>query len=161
MKTIATLAFAAATLWAGLANAGSVTVSDAWARASAGPARAGAAFMMIMNKGEADKLVAAKADVGQTTELHTHIKEGDVMRMRRVDSVPVPAGGMAMLQPGGYHVMFMKLKAPLKEGSTFPLTLTFEKAGDVTVTVTVKAAGAMGGGHMHMQHAPGTMKKSN
>jgi len=158
MKRLAPLAFAAAALWAAAAGATDISVSDAWARASAGPARAGAAFMMIMNKGAADRLVAAKSDVGARTELHTHIKEGEIMRMRRIEAVDVPAGGVAMLKPGGHHVMFMKLKAPLKEGTTFPLTLTFEKAGDITVTVAVKKAGAMGAGHKHMHHDHGGMK---
>ena len=134
-------------------QAAPITVADAWARASAGMAKAGAAFMTIKNTGADDKLVAASADVSDRVELHTHIHDGDVMRMRKVDAIDVPANGEAVLAPGGYHIMFLGLKAPLKEGETFPLTLTFEHGGKITVDVTVKAPGAMGGGGMHkMKH---------
>ena len=61
------------------------------------------------------------------TQLHTHIKDGEVMRMRQVEAIDVPAHGEVALKPGSYHVMFMKLKAPLKKGEKFPLELTFEK----------------------------------
>ena len=152
MKTIAILAAAAglaAALFATPVLAGDIEVHHPWARASAGPARAGAAFMGIHNNaGAADRLVAASADVSKTVELHTHIKDGDVMRMRRVEGgIAVPAEGVVHLEPGGYHVMFMGLKAPLKEGETFPLTLTFENGGTMTVEVEVKGAGAMGPMH--------------
>lgn len=150
------IAFAAAAglLAFGIATAAqAVELKDAWARASAGPARAGAAFMTIVNTGtEDDRVVAASAPVSVVTELHTHIKEGEVMRMRQVPDIAVPAGETVMLQPGGLHVMFMQLAEPLKEGDTFPVTLTFEKAGDKTIEVTVKGAGAMGAmGHGAMQ----------
>ncbi|WP_316859804.1 copper chaperone PCu(A)C [uncultured Cohaesibacter sp.] len=123
-------------------NIGSISVADPFARASAGRANAGGGFMTISNSGEADRLIAAHADVGEITELHTHIKEGDVMRMRQVEAINVPANGSVALKPGSYHVMFMKLKAPLKEGETFPLELTFEKAGNVTIDVVVASIGA-------------------
>lgn len=125
--------------------AGEMSVTDAWARASAGMARAGAAFVTITNSGSSDdRVIAAQAPVSDVAELHTHIKEGDVMRMRPVEDIPVKAGETVVLKPGGLHVMFMGLHEGLKEGQTFPLTLTFEKAGAVETTVTVGAAGAMG-----------------
>lgn len=131
-------------------TAGPLTIAEPWARASAGRARAGAAFMTIANAGtEADRLVAAAAAVSEVVELHTHVKDGDVMRMRQVEAIDVPAGETTALQPGGLHVMFIGLHDPLEEGETFPVTLTFEHAGDVTVTVTVKGVGAMGGGMGH------------
>ncbi len=133
--------------------AGDITVENVWARASAGMARAGAAFMTIKNTGDADKLVSARANVSKATELHTHIHDNGVMKMRQVPEIAV-AKGMTMLQPGGLHVMFMGLNEPLKEGTKFPLTLVFEKAGEMTVDVMVKKAGEMG---MGMQH--GKMKK--
>src|SRR3546814_11454455 len=68
--------------------------------------------------------------------------DGNAMRMRPVDGVPLPAGGMAELQPGGYHVMLIGLKHALKQGEHFPLTLTFEKAGTVTIEVPVLSPGA-------------------
>ncbi len=160
MKRFLTSFAALAAMAAVEARAADIMVSDAWARASAGMAKAGAAYMTVHNKGGADRLVGATADVGMKAELHTHIHDGGVMKMRRVEAVDIPADGMAVLEPGGDHVMFMGLKAPLKEGAMFPLTLTFEKAGDVTVQVHVGSAGAMGAmgkpmnhsGHMPMKH---------
>ncbi|WP_319410564.1 copper chaperone PCu(A)C [uncultured Cohaesibacter sp.] len=122
---------------------GSITISAPFARASAGMANAGGGFMQISNEGEADRLIAASADVGHMTELHTHIKEGDVMRMRAVEAIDVPANGAVALKPGSFHVMFMKLKEPLKEGESFPLELTFEHAGKVTIEMPVAGVGAM------------------
>ena len=135
---------------------GSLKIDHPWARASAGPARNSAAFMTIHNAGDADRLVAAAADVSERVELHTHMMEGDVMKMRQVEAIEVPAGGMAELQPGGFHVMLIGLKAPLKEGEHFPLTLTFEKAGEMTLEVTVEAITSMGGG-MNQGSGHGTM----
>ena len=140
------------------AFAGDISVEAPWARASAGMAKAGAAFMTLKNTGaKADRLVAAKADISKKVELHTHIMDGGIMRMRQIKDIEVPAGGMAMLKPGGHHVMFMGLDAPLKEGSSFPLTLVFASGAEVSVTVSVQAAGAMGAmkhdmGHMEHKH---------
>lgn len=135
---------------------GDLTIADPWARASAGMARAGAAFMHITNDGATDRLVAADADVSRVVELHTHIKDGDIMRMRRVDAIEVTGGTETVLQPGGLHVMLIDLHAPLEEGESFPLSLTFETAGTVEVTVTVKGVGASSGGMTHgMTHGQG------
>ena len=128
-------------------KAGSLTIDQPWARASV--TETGAAYMTITNHGTApDELVAAAAPVAGKVELHTHIAEGDVMRMRPVGEIDIGAGQSAMLKPGGLHIMLMDLKGPLKEGETFPLTLTFKKAGDVTVNVPVQAAGAGAPEHM-------------
>ncbi|MCV6574240.1 MAG: copper chaperone PCu(A)C [Cohaesibacter sp.] len=137
--------------------AGDLTISGAFARASAGKAKAGGGFMMIKNKGDADRLLSASSNVAARTELHTHIMDGDVMRMREVkDGIPVPAKGEVALKPGSYHVMFMKLHEPLKKGQKFPVELTFEKAGKVTVEVEVGKVGAMmapGMDHSKMDHS--------
>jgi copper(I)-binding protein len=131
---------------------GDLTVSNAWTRATAPSAKNGGAFMTIANKGGTpDRLVAASTPASAVTELHTHRMEDGVMKMRPVEGgIDVPAGGAAELKPGGLHVMFLGLKAPLAEGSTVPVTLTFEHAGTVTVDVTVMKAGASApmGGHM-------------
>jgi len=138
----------AAALLMGLSTpsfAGDITIDAVWARASAGMARAGAAFMTIKNTGAADKLIAAKADVSKRAELHTHINENGMMKMREIKGgAVIPSNGMTVFKPGGDHVMFMGLNAPLKEGATFPLTLVFEKAGEIKVDVTVQGVGAMG-----------------
>ena len=141
------------------AQAADIHVSDVWARASAGPARAGAAFMTIKNMGDADQLVSAKANVSKRVELHTHLHEDGVMKMRKAPSIEAQKG-MTMLEPGGHHVMSMGLNEPFKEGDMFPLTLVFEKAGEIQVDVMVKSAGAMGnkahshgaGQHHKMKH---------
>jgi copper(I)-binding protein len=119
-------------------NLGDIKIVHPWARASAGVANAGGAFFTIVNKGASDKLLKASADVSNTVELHTHIKDGEVMRMRQVQDIDVAGGTETKLAPGGLHVMLIGLKAPLKEGATFPMTLTFEKAGSVTVEVQVQ-----------------------
>jgi len=149
MKTITTH-IAAASLalmaWSGTALAGDINVMNPWARASAGMAKAGAAFMQIKNDtGADDTLVAAKSDVAGRVELHTHLMEGGVMKMREVKGgIPVKNGETQKLQPGSYHVMLMGLHAPLKEGSSFPVTLTFKSGTEKTVDVMVMSPGAMG-----------------
>lgn len=153
-RTLAPLAAAASLLLAtGSAWAADITVQDVWARASIGQSPTGAAFLTVTNSGSSDdQLVSVSApSVSPVTELHTHIKEGDVMRMRPVETIAVPAGQTVTLQPGGLHVMFMKLSGALTEGQTFPMTLTFAKAGAVETTVTVKTAGAMD--HSMMDHS--------
>lgn len=128
------------------AFAADITVTQPWARATPAPGGAGAAFMTISNAGAADELVKAASPVANVAELHTHTMEGGVMRMSAVPAIEIPANGSATLAPGGLHVMLMGLKAPLAEGSSFPLTLTFAKAGEMTVTVPVMGPGAMAPG---------------
>lgn len=100
----------------------------------------GAAFMTIANKGsESDHLIAGKTDVATTVEIHEMFEKDGVMVMQPVPGgIEVPAGGSVVLEPGGYHVMLIGLTKDLTEGMTFDLTLTFEEAGDVTVSVTVE-----------------------
>jgi len=160
LKTFISTTALASVLTSAQAFAADITASDAWARASAGMAGAGAAFMMLKNSGPADTLIAANADVSKRIELHTHTMVDGVMQMRQVEGgIPVPANGMQMLQPGGYHVMFMGLNAPLKEGSSFPVTLSFKSGTELTVDVHVMspaAMGGMGGGAGHqMGHGEG------
>ncbi|OEJ65103.1 copper chaperone PCu(A)C [Magnetovibrio blakemorei] len=137
----------AAVTFSGAALAGDMTISQPWARASAGMAKAGAAFMTLHNDtGMDDTLIAAKSDVASRVELHTHLMEGGVMKMREVKGgIPVKNGASQDLKPGSYHVMFMGLKAPFQENSTFPVTLVFEHAGEKSIVVEVKGPGAMSG----------------
>lgn len=131
-------------------RAGDISVKDPWARASIGTSRPGAAFVGIRNAGaEADRLTGVESPVAGHADLHRTSMVDGVMKMEPSGPVAVPAGGMVMMEPGGYHIMLMKLKTPLEEGTTFPLTLTFERAGAVTVEVSVMGPGAMGGGHGH------------
>jgi periplasmic copper chaperone A len=122
-----------------------VTIVSPWARATPGGAKVGAAFLEIQaNPGLEDKLVSAASGIAATVELHDHVREGAVMRMRKVDGIPIPAGKSVTLKPGGLHIMLIDLKEPLVEGGTIELTLTFEKSGAVGVKVPVQKVGAMG-----------------
>lgn len=138
------------------ASIGTMRVEQPFARAT--PAKMGGAFMTLVNTAAgSDKLLKAASPVAESVELHTHIKEGDVMRMRAVPGIEIAGNGRTALEPGSYHVMLIGLKQPLKEGSSFPLTLTFEQAGSVTLEVPVVKAGgspeagshAGHGGHKH------------
>lgn len=142
MKTILTLT--AALLLAAPVLAADIMVEGAFLRASPKVANAGAGFLTIHNhSATADSLLGAEAAVSRTVELHTHVKDGDVYRMRPVAAIPVPAHGTVALKPGGDHIMFVGLNAPLKEGDTVAVTLTFENAGKVAVAMPVGAVGAM------------------
>lgn len=150
------------TVCAGAAEttAGTLAIENPWARASAGSAAG--AFLTIRNDGGDDKLVAVTSSAASDVQLHVTIKEGDVMKMRAVDGLDIPAHGEAVLQPGGSHIMLMGLKTPLKEGDSLPLTLHFAKAGMVDVVASVQKAGASGPmaehdhSHMMMENAPGS-----
>jgi copper(I)-binding protein len=122
-----------------------VAVEGAWARASTG--KSGAAYLSIVNRGTApDRLLLVRTPVAEKATIHQSKMENGIVEMRPLSSITIPPGGAAQLKPGADHVMLMGLKQPLKEGQSFPLTLTFEKAGDVEVTVKVEKAGAMGPG---------------
>ncbi|MBC7906647.1 MAG: copper chaperone PCu(A)C [Rhodospirillaceae bacterium] len=150
--TLAMLATAPA--WAGDAKLGALEIKSAWARATPPKAAAGGAFLSVTNTGAAaDTLLRASSDVAKTVELHTHLQQGEVMRMMAVDKIEVPPGQTVALAPGGLHIMLIGLKQPLAEGTSFPLELTFANAGKVTVTVDVKAIGAMNSGAA-MMHDP-------
>ena len=160
IKTMMTAAAVLLTLSAGAAaqstaKIGQIEVSTPWARASAGRAGAGAAYFEIRNHGgKSDRLVSAKTDVSRKAEFHTHLMKDDIMRMVRIDGVDVPAGRHATLKPGGHHVMLMGLKNPLVKGHSFPLSLTFERAGTVTVEVVVMGPGSRGPKHGSTGHMP-------
>jgi hypothetical protein len=132
---------------------GKLVIEHPYARASAGPAKTGAAYLTVRNEGEADdRLVAVSCGAAMHAQLHGHVNDGGVMRMRHLaDGIAVPAGGEARLAPGGHHIMLMGLNGPLFEGETIQIELTFKKAGAVTVEVEVEgvAAGAHGSHKTH------------
>lgn len=142
----------------GQAAAADIEVVNPFMRAAPMTGGTGAAFLTIHNHGGADRLVAAEAGISKSVELHTHVKDGDIYRMRKVESLALPEHGTVELKPGGDHIMFIGLNAPVKEGSAVQLTLKFEKAGAVVVQVPVQAPGAMApgaampGGMMHHGH---------
>lgn len=119
-------------------------ISGGFARATAPMAQVGAAFLTIRSLGPADRLLGYATPVCNRPELHTHIEDGGVMRMRQVEAIDVPAGGVVELMPGGFHLMMIDLNEQLVEGATVPLSLLFETAGEVALEVPVLALGAMG-----------------
>jgi len=132
-----------------IAEAGALRIVNPWTRA-AGQGMQGAGFLVIRNTAaEPDRLVSATSPAAGRVELHTHIRDGDVMRMRPVNDIPVPANGGVMLQPGGLHLMLIGLTRPMEVGQTIPVTLNFERAGEVTIQVSVQAAGARQPAHRH------------
>jgi copper(I)-binding protein len=135
-------------------QAPTIEIVAPWARATAGTAKTGAAYMTLRNAGHGpDRLVGASTPAAGRAELHTHVRDGDVMRMRKIDSIEMKPDAAATLAPGGLHVMLFDLKAPLKEGDRFSLTLKFEKAGEIAAQVLVRSATATDpgghGGHHH------------
>jgi periplasmic copper chaperone A len=139
-----------------LAQSPSVTVEHAWARATPPSGKVGGVFLTLNDTGSADQLVGVSTPVGEKAELHETIKDGNVMRMRSIEALPLEPGKKVTLKPGAAHIMITGLKQQLKPGQTFPLTLNFAKASPVTTTVTVEKAGAAGPAMSHgMDH--GTM----
>ena len=138
-------------------NAGSITVDHPWAR----PAAAGnsAAYFTLANAGAADRLVGVATDVADAVGMHSTTIDADgVGRMVPVQAVDISAGAEARFAPGGLHVMLIGLKRPLVQGEEFPLSLTFELAGTVTVEVAVEKSASHGGGtageHKHGTTSP-------
>lgn len=136
---------------------GDIEIGHPWSRATAASAPTGAAFLTLTETGaQPDRLISASTPAAEKAELHTHIKDNGVMRMRQVPSIELEPGKTVALQPGGYHIMMIGLKKPLAKGDHVPLTLTFEKAGTITVELHVEGAGAMTGmeaGHGGMDHS--------
>jgi hypothetical protein len=121
---------------------GGLSVTGAWSRATIGTAAPGVAYLTITDTGAADTITGISTPVAATASLHQSSMENGVMHMAPVPSLPVAAGATVTLAPGGYHIMLEGLKAPLKAGDQFPLTVVFDHAGPVTTTVTVKPLGA-------------------
>ena len=137
---IATLAMLAIT--AGAAAGDGPTVSQAWARATAPGVDVGAVYLWIDGSARDDSLVAASSTRASMVHLHTVEESGGIAKMRAVEGIEVPAGKRVVLAPKGTHIMLMGLAKPLVAGETFPLELQFAKAGELDVTVIVRAAGA-------------------
>ena len=150
LRSFAVFLFAALVLaLPGLANAeevkaGSISVKDAWSRATPGGANVGVGYLTITNDGDApDRLVATEADFAEQAEIHQMTMANGVMQMRPVeDGVTIPAKGSVAFSPDSYHLMFMGLKSPLKQGDTVVGSLTFEHAGKLAVYFHVEAMGA-------------------
>ncbi len=144
-------------------KAGDLVITQAWSRATPKGAKAGAGYLTIENKGSTpDRLIGGSADVAGKVEIHEMATSNGVMKMRPLEKgLVIEPGKTVKLAPGGYHLMLMDLKSPLKQGEKLPITLEFEKAGKVTVSFDVEGVGAQGpagapgtGGKMDMKKMP-------
>jgi periplasmic copper chaperone A len=139
-------------------KAGDLVISREWSRATPNGAKIGAGYLTIENKGTAaDKLIGVTGDISDKIEVHEMSMTNGVMKMRPVEGgLTIAPGKTVKLAPNGYHLMIMDLKNPLKQGDKVPLTLQFEKAGKVAVTLDVQGVGAQGpAGGDTMKMSPG------
>ncbi|WP_025036577.1 copper chaperone PCu(A)C [Bradyrhizobium sp. DOA9] len=143
-------------------KAGDLVISQAWSRATPGGAKVAGGYLTIENKGSAaDRLVSVSADIAGKAEIHEMAMDNGVMKMRALDKgLAIDPGKTVKLAPGGNHLMLQELKGPFKQGDKVPVTLQFEKAGKVAVSLDVQGVGAQapgdGGhsGHMDMKKMP-------
>ncbi|MFA7667192.1 MAG: copper chaperone PCu(A)C [Burkholderiaceae bacterium] len=156
MKLVIRIAIAATAMLAAAAHA-QVTVKDAWVRATVPQQQATGAFMQLQAARDS-RLVSARSPITPTVEVHEMTLHDNVMRMRQVPAIDLPAGKTVDLKPGGYHIMLMNLTRTVTEGETVPLTLVFEYTDGQRETLEVeapvrpltsRAAPAMHGGHRH------------
>jgi copper(I)-binding protein len=142
---IAILAWLAPAAAADVVKAGALELSSLWTRATPPKAPSAAGYLTIVNTGnEADRLVGVASPMAGKADLHSMEMKKGVMTMRRVAAIDIPAGGTVALDPDGLHIMFTELKGDLKAGGTMPVTLAFEKAGKVEVSLQVLSVGAKG-----------------
>src|SRR5712691_7820806 len=127
---------------------GQVSVENAWARATAPGAKVGVGYMTIRNaSAEADRLISASSPRSQRVEMHVHVKAGEVMKMREVKGFDIPPRGSFELKPGGAHLMFVSIGAPFKEGEKIPVTLRFQRAGELKAEFQVGRLADAGPSH--------------
>ncbi|MBM7456128.1 hypothetical protein HNR62_002009 [Oceanisphaera litoralis] len=119
-------------------HGGDLDIAHPWSRPLPPVATTGVTYLTVSNKGDAeDVLLGAESPVAEKVEIHTHIKDGELMKMRQLNELVIPAGGELILAPGGHHLMLMGLKQVPAVGERFPLTLYFKKAGALEVDVAV------------------------
>lgn len=131
-------------------KAGDLEIGHPWSRATPAGAKVAAGYLTVKNAGgQPDRLVSIRSDISDKAEIHEMaVDAAGVMKMRQLaDGVEIPAGGEIAFKPGSYHIMFIGLKAPVKEGDKFPATLTFEKAGTVTVEFQADKMGGQSQDH--------------
>ena len=139
-------------------TAGPLEINDLWVRGSVPGQTNGAGYLQINNPtGASDRLLSAQSEASTRLELHSVLTENGVAKMRQVPGIDIPAKGSAKLAPGGFHLMFLQLTGPFKQGDLIPVVLKFEKAGEVRVNFTVKPStynpGSTGEqGHGGMKH---------
>ena len=154
---VALLVLSGGSLQAQEVKAGDLVITQVWSRATPGGAKIAGGYLTIENKGTAaDRLIAASGDIAGRVEIHEMAMNNGVMTMRPLEKgLEIEPGKTVKLAPGGYHLMLMDLKNPLKQGEKVPLELQFEKAGKVAVSLDVQGVGAQGpagAGHSGGQH---------
>ncbi|QDF38322.1 copper chaperone PCu(A)C [Bradyrhizobium symbiodeficiens] len=160
------LAIFAAPALADDVKAGDLVISQPWSRATPGGAKVAGGYLVIENKGTApDRLIGGSADIAGKFEIHEMAVENGVMKMRALDKgLTIEPGKTVKFAPGGYHLMLQELKGPFKQGDKVPVTLQFEKAGKVAVSLDVQGVGAQApgdaghSGHMDMKPDHSGMK---
>jgi periplasmic copper chaperone A len=127
-------------------KAGDLVITQGWSRATPGGAKVGGGYLTIENKGStADRLIGGSAEIAGKVQLHEMAMNNGVMTMRPVDKgLVIEPGKTVKLTPGGLHLMLLDLKNPLKQGDKVPVTLEFEKAGKVSLSLDVQGIGAQG-----------------
>src|SRR6267142_3813909 len=142
-------------------RAGDLVITQAWSRATPGGAKVAGGYLTIENKGSAaDRLIGGSADVADKVQVHEMATTNGVMTMRPLDKgLSIGPGKTVKLTPGGYHLMLLDLKSPLKQGDKVPVTLEFERAGKVKLTFDVQGVGAKGPGAAANTGGPKDMKK--
>lgn len=140
MRTWLVAAMIASPLTA-FAQSPTLLIDHVWSRAALA-GHEGVVYLTVTDKGAPDTLTGATTPVAAMAHLHETINDNGVMKMRDVDAIPIAPGKPVTLAPGGYHIMLMGLSQTLKEGDTFPVTLSFTRAGQITATATVEKAGA-------------------
>ena len=130
---------------------GEVEITHAWTWNTPPGAKVGGAFFTVKGGKVGDKLLSAESPVAGKTEIHTHVNDNGVMRMRAISHIEIGAEKSVELKPGSYHIMLFDLKRGLANGEKFPLTLAFEKAGKVQIEVSVEDRATTSGhaGHKH------------
>lgn len=144
-------------------KAGDLVITQAWSRATPGGAKIGGGYLTIENKGSTpDRLIGGSSDVADKVQVHEMAMNNGVMTMRPLDKgLAIEPGKTVKLAPGGYHLMLLDLKSPLKQGDKVPVTLQFEKAGEVKLSLDVQGVGGQapaaagnGGRYMDMKKMP-------
>jgi copper(I)-binding protein len=127
-----------------------IEIENPWSRATAPGVKIAAGYMTIRNKSAAaDRLLGGSSPLAAKVETHVTVKDGDIMRMREVKGYEVPAQGSFELKPGGAHLMLVDIRQPFREGDRIPLTLRFEKAGEVKTELVVSRSGPPAEHKMH------------
>jgi len=127
---------------------GDIQVRHPWARATPPGAKVGAAYLEIRNTGkEPDRLIGAASPAAERVEVHVQVRDGDILKMREVAGLVAPARQRLSLRPGGPHLMIVGLGKPLVKGDRVPLTLRFERAGELQIELEVQAADSRKGHH--------------